>query len=224
MAILKGIPKEEFSNFQNLKAEDDFKNNASQQISEIKISLVTLQDALAKAQNVINSNRSDIQSQIHEIIDSSLSAIKEVKKDVNLISKEIGLNRVQLHEVEHKLDHSVKEEDLREVIAGLHECMQNFADERDKVCEDFRRYVDILRGEYTTKLEDFKSEIMNIPSEIPKMTRLIDEKIQLVELNGQNSILRSANNEKQIMLLDRKIENLSQIVKKIELTKQEEAL
>jgi len=224
MAIPRGIPKEEFSRIQELKAEDDFKIDTAYQIGEIKICLSVLQESLSKAQGVISSNKAQIESQLSEILDGAMAAIKEVKKDLHAISNEIGLNRVRMSEIDYKLDSCAKEEDLRETIAGLHECIENFSFEREQIRADFQRYVNTLRSQYDTKLDDFKSEIMNIPSEIPEMTRLIDEKVQLVELNGQNSILRSANNEKQIMLLERKIENLSQVVKKIELTKQEEAL
>jgi len=75
--------------------------------------------------------------------------------------------------------------------------------------------------EVDNNLKVNKEEILSIPSELPHLKKMLDQRIELVELNGQNAVLRSSNNERQILLVERKIENIYQLVKKLDITNQE---
>lgn len=75
-----------------------------------------------------------------------------------------------------------------------------------------------VREEFGRKLEEFKKSVIDKPSEIPVLKDEILKKLELVALDGTNSLIRSTNNEKQINLIEKKIENLYLMMKNIDLS------
>lgn len=78
-----------------------------------------------------------------------------------------------------------------------------------------------LSSEFTAKLEAFRHEILSKPSEVPALKRQLEEKIDIVSMDGTNAVLRSANCEKHLQLIEKKIEQLYLLIKRIDLNTQE---
>lgn len=129
-----------------------------------------------------------------------------------------------LKEMNEEIDKRASQLDFERINRILCERMDRLEKDRGVIRKEVNEQIERRYADFQTKLEANKQEIISRPSEIPDLRRLIDQKIELIELNGQNAVLRSANNEKQIMLVERKIENIYQLIKRIDINKQEAAL
>ena len=61
----------------------------------------------------------------------------------------------------------------------------------------------------------------SIPSEASEIKKHLEEKIDVVSLDGSNALLRSSNCEKHLNLIEKKIECIMLLIKKIDLNQQE---
>ena len=88
-----------------------------------------------------------------------------------------------------------------------------------KVQESLQKRESQFRNEMDTKLEAMKQE--TIASILPdgSMEERLSKRMEAISLEGANAYLKSNNNAQQILLLEKKIENLTLLLKKYELNK-----
>ena len=91
----------------------------------------------------------------------------------------------------------------------------------EKMHREYNGLIDRFKLDVTNQIKSLREELISRPTGLPELQKLLESKIELVELNGQNAVLRSSNNEKQILLIERKIENIYQLIKRLDLNKQE---
>lgn len=80
--------------------------------------------------------------------------------------------------------------------------------------------MDDFVSEVHKKIEAFKQEIKNQPCPLDEVKKEIKEKLDIVSMDCQNSQLRSANCEKHLNLIEKKIESIMLLIKKIDLNQQ----
>lgn len=217
-----GISNEEYQNHQEKKALDDFINTTNQRLQNLGFSIDQINKSINDLYAKCGSQRVESHIEFTKMMETCVKNMKDFKKIMDDFDKEVkklskmsgdylqaeSNNLTLLHGLYDESAYSKKEIEILK---------RNYEDIRRENHEIITRQSQ----EFNTKLKNLKDFISTIPSEIPEMRKVIDEKIQISELNGQNAILRTSNNERQIMLIEKKIENLYQQIKSVELTMRE---
>ncbi len=152
---------------------------------------------------------------------STLSSLKDFRQELGDISTILENNKRWIRQVRSEIEDCVDLSTFNEKISALHDCIKSLQEEKISMRIEFNGLIDRIKLDFENKLKNQRQEILSIPSEVPNIKKEMDQKIELVELNGQNAVIRSSNNEKQILLVERKIENLYQLIKRLEIAKEE---
>lgn len=216
-----GIQKREYHEAQQLKAEVDFKYQTNQRIQNLQFAMDSLSKSLEESIADQGSLEVSCNTQISEVMNATMSSLKEFRQELGNIFTELENNKLWMKQVRAEIEDCVRISAFNEKIAHLHECIKILRMEKDSMRKEFNSLMDRLKLDFESKIKAQKEEILAIPSEIPDLRKLMDQKIELVELNGQNAVLRSSNNERQIMFVERKIENIYQLLKQLDINKQE---
>lgn len=214
------MPKEQYDQIHEVKEEADFKFNTNQSLQNLKFAVETLSSALKEACENIIALKSDVTAKSYDLarnVSDNLSGQMQTLGDFRDVIKDI---KIKVAYLEDEVDHTASSKDLNALKEEMY--LQ---------CRMIRQEIDMLKGKvyqdiYTEiskvheKIQSAKDEIINMPSQLPEFEHMIDEKIQICDLNGQNALLRSANNERHVQLIDKKIENLYQLIKEIKLSKE----
>lgn len=99
--------------------------------------------------------------------------------------------------------------------------MQSKIDNMENEIKELKRLIDEqvtnLSRLCDSKVKASKEEILSIPSEIPELKRSFQEKFDLMEMDLENGRIRASNNEKQLIVIEKKIEQIYLLIKKLEL-------
>lgn len=77
--------------------------------------------------------------------------------------------------------------------------------------------LESLSASYEKKLIKIQQDFNNRLDGLIEFKKQVDDKMDLVALNGTNSTLRSSNNERHLQLIEKKIENIYQLIKELQL-------
>lgn len=215
---LKGISKEEYQKIQAVKEEEDFKFSTNQRVQNMLISLNNLEKKLYDLESLQGSDTTDLSSQILEVMNSTMSSLKEFRQVLGDFKTDMDSHISFTKKIHLELSRCVRTETFEAELKEINGFFKEILREKESMKKEINSLIERQKTELIAKMDATKTEIIAIPSELPAFKHLMDQKLELVELNGQNSVLRSANNEKHIMLVERKIENLYQLVKKIDLS------
>lgn len=217
-----GIQKREFHEAQQMKAEEDFKYHTNQRIQNLQFAIDMINKSLASCVAAQGSDKNCVDTQIAEVMNATMSSLKEFRQELGDMATQMTNTNNWIRQVRSEIEDCVETSHFNEKISHLHDCIKKLHSEKDSMRKEFNGLIDRLKSDFENRLKAQKEEILAMPSEVPNLRKLMDQKIELVELNGQNAVLRSSNNEKQIMLVERKIENLYQLIKKLDLNIQED--
>lgn len=79
--------------------------------------------------------------------------------------------------------------------------------------------IEKVKDQVVNYMDATKIEMIGAPSSLESVKKEILGKLTMTSLDGSNAALRSSNNEAQIRLLEKKLENLAILVKKNEIAK-----
>ena len=216
-----GISKKDYQEIQDVKAEDNFKFETNQKIQNLQFSLDKLNDSLNHSFARQGALEVSCSCQINEVMTATMTSLKEFRQSLGDFQTKFDTQERWFKQIkdliDSKTDHSFFQDKINDIFSNIRYLQKDI----DSIRKEFNGLVERLKVEFNEKIKSQKEEILAIPSELPNLRKLVDQKIELVELNGQNAVLRSSNNEKQILLVERKIENLYQLVKKLEIANQE---
>lgn len=218
---MTGIDKQRYQELQALKEEESFKYSTSQTLQNLKFDIDRIDEGLTRVMANRGSDKKDMDIQLQHVMEACMSSLKEFRQELGDMSTTLENYRSWMKQIRSEIEECVETKTFNEKISRLEDSILQLRREREAVRNDFKALIDRLTADFENKLKAQKEEILAIPSEVPNLRKVMDQKLELVELNGQNSVLRSANNEKQIMLVERKIENIYQLIKKFELANQE---
>lgn len=216
-----GIPKQEYENAQQLKADHDFKYQTNQTIQFIQISIQNLNGMFSEVIAKLGDHKSNVHTKIREMEELIAGTVKIVTRYLDEFKKLVESNKECIKEIMVQQDDYVLRYEMVEKISMINEEIESIREHRENIQRDFKHLIDRCSQQVDAKLVAQKEEILSKPSEVIPIIKELNQKIDLVELNGQNALLRSSNNEKQIMLVERKIENLYQLLKKLDISIQE---
>lgn len=219
MAI-KGMKKEDYKAAQEKINEDNFNNNANYRINDLVYSLNSALERInsleAKQGELKMDNHLEITKVMNDCTDS-LKGFKSIIDDLQIKMNSLINNMACM---EGDLRGFALSQDVSKLIADLELKINSLSAGYNNSLNDLRNEMGRHNSCCQALHQKFKDDILSIPSEIPELKILFDKKLELVELNGQNSVLRSTNNERHINLLEKKIENLYQLLKKFDLDNQ----
>lgn len=216
-----GIPNKEYYEAQQIKAEEDFKYHTNQRIQNLQFAIDMINKSLALFVAAQDSDKNCVDTQIAKVMETTMSSLKEFRQELGDMATQMTNTNNWIRQIRSEIEGCVKTSQFNEKISHLHDCINRLNSEKDAMRKEFNGLIDRLKLDFENRLKAQKEEILAIPSEIPDLKKLMDQKLELVELNGQNGVLRSSNNERQIMLLERKIENIYQLFKQLDINKQE---
>lgn len=108
------------------------------------------------------------------------------------------------------------------VLAMINSIHHSMSDQR----EDLFNHISRLEGNIydsnknnEVKLNNMKTSFDMHPDEIRAFKEDILKKHESVALDGTNSVIRSSNNEQQLKILEKRVENIYLLLKKYELSK-----
>lgn len=216
-----GSMTEEQKAYQNDKNEQDYKTGITKRFQFLENEINNLKTSLHLTDCDQQQHHVDSIHTVHELSDTYKSSLKElrlvmddIQKQNKLLSDQYNsiLNYVSNHYVT-KLNYSNDYiSDVDTHVKLKHEIAQNR--------NEFQALLARQKNELETRLEAFIHNANSKVDPTVDLKKSFDEKLELVSLNGQNSVLRSTNNEKHIHLIEKKLENIYQLIKQLQLDKQ----
>lgn len=156
-------------------------------------------------QEVIDEFKKKIISEINAFIADMKTNFYEISHDIELIQKKM-LTYENLPSMTDKIKSK-----LDSILPEVNRFKSELYDQNNQFRDSIR-----------TLVEEFKQNILNKPSEIPSLKSDFDAKLKNAYLDLENANIRTQNLEKQILFMEKKIENVMLLVKKIELDKREQ--
>ena len=215
------MDKEKYKEIQDQKSEQDFKYNTLQRIQDLEFSITKMKGSMQNLDAVLGHGLKGCEVDIDHVMQSCMDSLKEFRSSIDSCEKTASDSRSLFNMLYTEMKECITKQECEDKLKGLRQEIQSLRKEKESMRRDFDASLQRLYSDFDARLKATKDEILSIPSEVPNLRKLVDQKIELVELNGQNAVLRSSNNEKEIMLVERKIDNLYQLVKRLELSIQE---
>lgn len=110
---------------------------------------------------------------------------------------------------------------LQNDVTSIKQKMDELNQEMIRFKSEIREYISQSIDQIEKKNLQFIQEVKSIPSEASEIKKQLEEKIDVISLDGSNALLRSSNCEKHLNLIEKKIECIMLLIKKIDLTQQE---
>lgn len=220
---LQGLSQLEYMEKQLVAEQQKFIVETNRRLQELEI-----------AQQAISNNMSTMQGEFkylsvstEDIIDQAKSeleySVSEIKVNLNDLKRDCEGFSWRLDKSDKFQAYCIQQGEFQNLRAGIDVKLEHLHQLHESEKQEFRFLLERQRLEFKEALKSLKEEILAIPTGVPQLKDELHKRIDFVELNGQNGVLRSTNNEKQLMLLERKIENLYQLIKRIDLSTQEQA-
>lgn len=178
-----------------------------------------------------------------KLIDSCLSIRNEIldfhsfKKNYNEESKEF-IGQVAALFVQNKTV-SDKQINTENTINGLRESTEKFKASLEKIFAEIeavkkglasvnyqdqlshmKSNLEMFKQEINSKVSSIAADLVVPPKQIIASNEDVLKKLEMAQLDGSNAILKANNMDLQIKILERRIENILQQVKKLELVAQ----
>ncbi len=216
-----GIDKEKYKEAQSKIAEQDFKYNTCQEIQNLKFAIDEINDELTKLTADSSSNEKENEIQIDKVMQTCVTSLKEFRSTFDGLERKVSDCASWSKTLNNSIEDCPTRQEFEKKLSNLLELLRLSKLEKESMYKDFKSLIERMQADFEARLKATKEEIFNLPSELPEFKKLVNQKIEFVDLNGQNAVLRSSNNERQIQLVERKIEHIYQLIKKNDLTRQE---
>lgn len=189
---------------QRLQNHDFAFSDIDQQMKALRADIESKAVDMARSNSLEREKVLDLLKGFRTRLDDQDHLIRQFENVSTRVESAFNANAVMRSEFDHKI----------EKFASL-------VDEALKICSklqiDLMNRMDALEGQCVALIKQYRDEVFAKPTGIPELRKEFDDKLEIVSLNGQNSQLRSSNNERELHLIQKKIENIYQLIKQIEL-------
>lgn len=199
------------------------------QLNDINNCFIELNLSIEKLQSNVFKNEQSLKD-VQKNIDENLAILKEKNDNLLSVVKQIsndGYQQKCLQQTqyeEYKKKYTKHEYD----ISLLSEAIKNVEDKQKSSVAlinaipeangDFvKRKIDDLSKDIDKKLSNFKLEIQEFPKSAESIKKDISTQLESVGLDSRNAFLKMSNSAQQIVILEKKIENIYLLLKKHEL-------
>lgn len=218
----KPISDEDNEEFQAKKAEQDFRYDTCQKLQNLHRAIEDLYVQLRQCIATQGSDHIRLDAKMDRTLDQLGSIVKQQTQRIETLELQIQKQKMEFAEVLSNLGKSAtRKEDLQHAFLLLGDSLEKLRKEFETMQTNMNRNSLSQLAAYESSLRAFKHDMTSKPDPIPALRKEFDDKLELVTLNGTNSILRSTNNEKQISLVEKKIEQINLILKQHELNRQQ---
>lgn len=221
MVTPKGIDIGTYKQVQEKRAGEDFKYSTAQSLNSIKDDVTHLQSDLLDVKHELSSDIKECHIEIQNMQKDMLEKLKSFKEQVDAVNKSHELVRDEIKTLRQVLDNKIDEDDFENSCIAIDSSVDVVKKDQEKVREEFNSLLERQTITFDAKLKQQKDDIISRPSDVPDLKHLMNQKLELVELNGQNAVLRSSNNERQLQLFERKLDQIYQQMKNLDLKIQE---
>jgi len=216
--MLKGISKDEYRAKQTEKAKDDQSEYFNESINKLSNSIDTLRQ-----------NIEDLRATTGTFLSHVSSELKEFKIQLDYVSHETKgrLGDVCLELEGHKGRYKILEENFQSIKDLAETCdretsylwheVSRLETEAESCASADSAYREDQNQKFDQKLKQQLDFILSRPTGVPELRKDLEAQIELNTVNGQNSILRSSNCEKDILLINKKIEQIFLLLKRHQL-------
>lgn len=204
------------------------KNNLNQ-LDFLKSSLENMSSYFSK---IFNDNKSDVLKLQNSSASKSELLDHENKNHEKLNDLKNNLSNLQSSVSEISKDHPLlkaSSQDASSNLMYLHSALKDLQDKNktDYSLKDLRSELsnlvkntsDSLNSNFDQKLNEVKALVDNSPDMLDKVKRDILQKLDAVSLDGSNASIKASNCSQQILMIEKKIENIYLLLKKFELNK-----
>lgn len=213
----KGISQEEYKRKQESLHQEKFQFDANQRMQNLQFQVTKLKENIEEILAAQGVDKRCVDTQLEQIMEATMNSLKEFRQNIGDFKTGMEIMDKGIKAQNSMIDACVEKSEFNEKLSHLHECIKRLHGEKDAMRKEFNGLIERLKLDFDQRLKATRAEILAMPSEVPALRHLMDQKIELVELNGQNAVLRSSNNEKQILLVERKIDNLYQLLKALDM-------
>ena len=204
--------------FQANKDANDAQNDIHARFFNIETSLDNLKDGLDLHANMFGVSSTETHQQFEVLEARYLERIKELSNCINSIRTDYKtLSDVSTSNYNNITSSVVYKKDWMNLISVLTERNDSLEKQLAIQRQEFLALNAKTSHDFNVKLAALRKEFLEKPSEIEDLKTSFKDQLELVSLNGTNSQLRSSNNEKHVQLIDKKIENIYQLIKQLEL-------
>jgi hypothetical protein len=147
---------------------------------------------------------------IHNKIDAVIGKVRNIAMDQSeLKDKHSAIDEAQ----------SASSGQIQVVRSSLSDHVQS----AEYSMKSLKSYVDTLcdrlKDQTVSYMDSVKIEMLGSPSSMESVRKEILNKLNLTSMDGTNAVMKVANNEQAIKLLEKKVENLAILLKRNEITK-----
>lgn len=218
--VLKGISKADFAEFQQKKESDDSIYSINQRINNLEFRIERINktlDALGERQK---SDRVALEIEFKNFSDQMDVSLKAFRIEFDRFERMIqGLKNISV-QLSKNQELFSKETQVCERFSLIHEIFEDFLKKIDELNK--KLFASLVKSEsrYDDKLEQVKQEILSQPSEALEVKKILKEQIDCLAKEVEDFKTKSFHQDSTKQLMERKIENIYQILKKIETSKE----
>lgn len=222
MYMAKGMSREEYLQKQAIHNEEKLTVDTSKRLQSLETSLSLIRKEQQDQAALLSTFKSQLESSLIDFQKRLNDFQYTLRQSLNDFKDDLATKDKDIDEIYKDFNKFVDTEDLNIEKKNISNALLQTKAQYENLKAEIYGALERLRLEVLSLFKAFREEINARPSGISEVKQALSDQIQLIELNGQNSIIRSANNEKQIMLIERKIENIYQLIKRIDLQNQEQ--
>lgn len=205
---------------QDQKNESDFRFQTNQKLQNLQFHIDMINKCIAGYVATQGSKHVEQDRKTDELETSCSSKFKEFRVVLDRFESEIKEHSDSMNEsIDYVKRLYITRHEYEGEIATLKAQIAALRKEHYQFCQQVSQDIQRNTSDITQKLQLFIQEIQSKPSPIPELKKQLEDKLEMVALNGTNSVLRSTNNEKQIALIEKKIEQVFLLIKQMELSK-----
>lgn len=167
------------------------------------------QDSIEQLRAYVDVNLLRIGNDIKSINSSCVKENIETAKQSDL-KLESAIKKAS-YELQNNIDALEYEHDALNTETQLSE--HRLEQEQNKIKSDISR----IEASQASKLLALREELLAKFNQITEVKKSLEDKLELVALNGTNSVLRCGNNERQLALIEKKLENIYALIKELQL-------
>lgn len=204
--------------FQEQKNENDFKTDVYQRFQKLEYLCKSLEADMDHLAALHQEQQVESVHAIHDFSDNMLDSIKGFRKTLDEIQKEnkqISDNNISILKYVES-NYVTRKEYTKDYIDDVDNTVRT-KHELASIRNEMIALLAKQKHEFDSKFAELLQKDTSKPDPIPDLKKYFEEKLELVTLNGQNSVLRSTNNEKHLHLIDKKLENIYQLIKQLQL-------
>ena len=194
-----------------------------------RTSMIQRLQALEIAMAAMNGNISELfgkyrtlEKSLNIMLENHTKDIKDAfRKHINMVEKatdKMAENASKaISESNEATQKFVSKDEHVNAITSISNIVKNLNIEVQKFEETILSLTHQTAANFNQKLEDHKNAIAALPSEIPGVKKEIIDRISLIAIDGQNAIARTVNFERQVIMIEKRLEQLSLLIRNLEL-------